>query len=167
MNSSVRALGIAVTLLIGTFFMHGMAYAQIGADPKTNARHSRVVGLWDVEVSVANCATGVPVASFLALHQYHLGGTGQVVPFANPTALSPHMVIWSHVSGNDYEMAFKMYRYAADGSNIGWIVVRNEVSINEAANEYVGSGVAEIFNAAGDFVASSCPSFIGTRFTGE
>jgi len=160
-------VGMALSLLIGTFVAQSVFAAGIGPDPKTSARDSRIVGLWDVEVSVENCMTGVPVASFVAMHKYELGGTGQVVPASNPTALSEHSMIWSHVKGNDYRMAAKMFRFDAIGNYIGWIVIRNEVSINKHADEYVGSGTAEIFNTAGDFVGVSCPSFIGTRFTGE
>jgi len=45
--------------------------------------------------------------------------------------------------------------------------VTNEVSINEAADEYAGSGVAEFFDADGNKLMESCPSFVGTRFTNE
>lgn len=162
-----RVSGIVIAVLIGTFVLQGTVYAGIYPGERTNARHNRVVGLWDVEAVVANCVTGATIASFPALHTYHLGGTGQVVPAGNPTGLSAHMMVWSHVADNDYQMAFKMYRYDPAGTYIGWVVVNTEVSINEAADEYVGSGVADFFNAAGDFLFSSCPAFIGTRFTGE
>lgn len=162
-----KVLGIAAAVLIVTFIMQVSAYAQVGPDPQTSARHSRIVGLWDVEVAVANCANGAPITSFLALHKYELGGTGQVVPAGSPTALSAHMMIWNHVSGNDYQMAVKMFRFDGAGNPIGWIVVNSTVSINEAADEYAGSGVAEVFDADGNFLFASCPSFEGTRFTGE
>lgn len=162
-----KVFGIAAAVLIVTFITQVTAYAQIGPDPQTNARHSRIVGLWDVEVEVANCANGAPLTSFLALHKYELGGTGQVVPAGSPTALSAHMMIWNHLSGNDYQMAVKMFRFDAAGEPIGWIVLNSAVSINEAADEYTGSGVAEFFDADGNFLFASCPSFVGTRFTGE
>lgn len=160
------AVGITAALIFGTVIAQTTAHGQIGPDPQTNARHSRVVGLWDVEVTVANCATGATLATFSALHKYELGGTGQVVPNANTSGLSAHMMIWSHVEGNDYLMAMKMFRFDAAGNNIGWVVLNNEVSINEDADEYSGSGVAQTFNAAGVLVGGSCPSFVGTRFTG-
>jgi len=162
-----RISGTAAVLLIGVLVTYATAYAQIGPDPQTNARKSRIVGLWDVEVTVTNCASGAPITSFLAMHKYELGGTGQVVPAGNPTSLSAHMMVWSHLSGNDYLMSMKMFRYDPAGNTIGWIVLSNEISINEEADEYAGSGVAEIFNLAGNIVGESCPSFVGTRFTGE
>jgi hypothetical protein len=145
---------------------YGTAFAQIGPDPRTNARNSKIVGLWDVEVTVTNCA-GVTLSEFLAMHKYEFGGTGQVVPAGDPTALSAHMVIWNHVSGNDYQMSIKMFRYNPAGELIGWTVLTNEIRINEAADEYAGSGIAEVFDAGGNFLVALCPSFEGTRFTGS
>lgn len=162
-----KVIGITAALLIGTFATQVTVYAQIGQDPKTNARHSRIVGLWDVVVTVTNCATGAPLASFPALHKYELGGTGQVVPNGNTARLSAHMMIWSHVESNDYLMAIKMFRFDEVGNNIGWVVLNNEISINEDADEYSGSGIAQTFDAAGNLVGGSCPTFAGTRFTGE
>ncbi len=167
MKCFTKIVAVAMTCLIGTFVLSGSAYAQVGADPKTNARHSRVVGLWDVDVMVVNCVNGAPVSTFSAMHKYEFGGTGQVVPNGSPTSLSAHMMIWSHVRNNDYQLDFKMFRFDANGNYNGWVVVRNEISISEDAQEYVGSGVAEFYNSAGTFLFSSCPSFIGSRFTGE
>jgi hypothetical protein len=161
-----KIIGIVAALSIGVLITYGTAFAQIGPDPKTNARNSRIVGLWDVEVTVTNCANGAPITSFLALHKYELGGTGQVVPSSNPTALSAHMMIWNHVGGDDYEMSMKMFRYSPEGALIGWMVLTNEISINEAADEYAGSGVAQVFDTAGNLVGGSCPIFAGTRFSG-
>lgn len=164
MKRWVGVLGFAVSVVIVTVATHQAAFAQIGPDPRTNARHSRIVGIWDVEVVVDDCFGGT-VAEFRGLHKYELGGTGQVVPATNPVGLSEHSMIWSHVRGNEYRVAVKMFRFE-NGVNVGWIVINNEVSINEAADEYVGSGVARIYNSAGVQVGQSCPSFIGTRFTG-
>ena len=167
MNHMNRAVGIAITLLIGFFLTQSVVYAHSDKDLKTKARASRIVGIYDVDVVVADCTTGATVASFRAMHKYELGGTGQIVPATNPTVLSEHSMIWSHVRGNDYRNAIKMFRFDAEGNNIGWVVIRNDISISNDANAYSGVGVAEIFNSAGVWLGASCPSFTGTRFTGE
>jgi hypothetical protein len=111
-----RVIGIAAALLIGTFVTQATTYAQVGQDPQSNARNSRIVGLWDVQVTNTICATGATLTTFPALHKFELGGTGQVVPSTNPTGLSAHMMIWSHVESNDYLMAVKMFRFDAVGN---------------------------------------------------
>ncbi len=161
-----KKICIFTALLITTLFAQLTAFAQIGPEPKNNARHNRIVGLWDVAVTINHCTLGIEIANFKGLHKYELGGTGQVVPATNPTALSAHMMIWSHAGDNDYQMSMKMFRFDPSGNYIGWMVLTNEISINEAADEYTGSGIAEVFNADGVLVAQTCPTFVATRFTG-
>jgi hypothetical protein len=77
------------------------------------------------------------------------------------------LTVWSHVRRNDYRQAIKFFRFDALGNAVGWNVIRNEITTNQAGNEFIGSGVAEIFDANGNFLFSLCPSLMGTRFTGE
>jgi hypothetical protein len=155
----------AILLVIAAITAAQTVSAQILPDNKANGRHSRIVGVWDVDVTITNCQ-GVVLTSFRSLVQYNYGGTGQVVPNTGPTIYSPHMLIWQHDQDDDYLTAFKMFRYDANGQYSGWVVVNNEVSINEETGEYSGSGVADFYDAAGVRVGGSCPSFQGTRFTG-
>jgi hypothetical protein len=157
---SILRTVLALLMLVGG--MRTIVSAQ-----SVNARHNRIVGLWDVQVTVFNCSTGVPLSNFRAVHKYELGGTGQVVPATNPAVLSAHMSIWSYVQQNDYRLAFKMFRFDPAGNSIGWIIVKNNVAINEDATEYAGSGQAEIFDSNGNSVGTTCPTFTGTRFSIE
>jgi hypothetical protein len=129
-----------------------------------NAGQNRIVGLWDVQVTNLNCDTHAPLTSFRGLHKYELGGTAQVVPATNPAALSAHVGVWRHVRHNDYQLDFKMFRFDPTGTNIGWVIVTNIVEINDHGTEYRGAGQAEFFDANGNIVAKSCPTFVGTRF---
>ena len=129
------------------------------------ARHNRIVGVWDVEVTVLDCSTGGQLTGFRGLHKYERGGTAQVVPSTNPANLSAHVGIWRYVGKNQYELKFKMFRFDGSGNNIGWAVVKNDVQINDAATEYAGSGQADVFDSSGNSVGKSCPTFVGTRFT--
>ena len=167
MNQLNTKVGIALTLIITLLATQSTVYAHEANGPKSKARHSRIVGLFDVDVVVSDCATGATLASFRAMHKYEQGGTGQVVPATSPVGLSEHSMIWSHVSGNDYRNVVKTFRFDAAGSNIGWIVIRNEISISGDGNGYSGYGIAGVYNAAGALIAESCPSFTGVRFTGE
>jgi hypothetical protein len=156
-SNSMLGTVMALVMLVGG--MQTIASAQ-----SVNARDNRIVGLWDVHVTISNCSTGAPLTNYRGLHKYELGGTGQVVPATNPAALSAHMSIWSYVRENEYQLVFKMFRFDSAGNNIGWIIVRNNVAINEDATEYAGSGKAEIFDSNGNIVGTSCPVFTGTRF---
>lgn len=156
---------VVTTILLAALLVSQAASAQTYFDAKSNGRQNRIVGIWDVDVIVTNCQ-GVEMFSFQALHQYNYGGTGQVAPNTGSLALSPHMMVWAHDHKNDYVMAFKAYRYDANGQYIGWIEVRNEVSLDDKKDGYSGSGTADIYNTAGVRVGGSCPLFEGSRFTG-
>ncbi len=156
---------LTAAVLLGTLLAQSAAFAQTGPDPRTLPRDSRIVGVWDVTVTVTNCA-GFALFEFPAMHKYELGGTGQVVPATDPTALSAHLMVWNNIGGNRYGTSMKMFRFDGDGNYIGWIVVTSEVSVNRAANSYAGSGVAEFYDANGNQVAASCPQFAGTRLSG-
>ena len=160
---SISRTVLALLMLVGG--MQTIVWAEsVNAPHNRHARHNRIVGLWDVQVTVFNCRTGVALANFRGLHKYELGGTGQVVPASNPAALSAHMSIWSHVQENDYQLTFKMFRFDAAGKNVGWVIVKNNVAIDEDATEYTGSGQSESFDSNGNSVGTSCPTFTGTRF---
>jgi hypothetical protein len=115
-------------------------------------------------VTVLNCSTGDPIASFRGLHKYELGGTAQVVPSTNPAALSPHVGVWTSVGKDKYQLNFKMFRFDGAGNNIGWNVVRNDIAISKDATLYAGSGRADFYDLNGNLLGSSCPTFTGTRF---
>jgi len=164
-----RFSSITLAALIGLSAMHATAYAQIGPDPNGKARHARIVGLWDVDVTITNCANGEPLfPSFPAMHKYEQGGTGQVVPGSNnPSLLSAHMMVWNYAGYDQYQTAMKMFRFDGAGAYIGWVEVVSDVAINEDADVYEGSGIADFYNAAGSLQMTTCPVFSGTRFTGE
>ena len=100
---------LAITTMLTAAFAVQAASAQIIPENKAYGRQDRIVGVWDVDVTVTNCL-GLEVARFQALHQYNFGGTGQIVPNTPPTALSPHLMVWAHDHKDQYLMAFKMYR---------------------------------------------------------
>jgi hypothetical protein len=131
------------------------------ADSK-KSRANRIVGVWDVQVTVHDCSTGDALVSFPGLHKYELGGTAQVVPGGSgPTGLSAHMGIWDNVSKNNYQLTFKMFTFDPDGNNVGYIIVRSNVSINEDATQYSGWGQASFYDVNGNLLGMSCPSFTG------
>ncbi len=164
-KATFLSIGLALMLLTVAPGLQTSVFAQgelVVPNPRTSAIHSRIVGVWDVQVTALNCITGEPISSFPAMHKYELGGTGQVVPATNPTSFSAHMSIWEHVRRDDYLMTVKMFRFDAAGNNIGWVVIRNSINISDEV--YSGAGVAIFYDTAGNAIGMSCPSFEGSRF---
>jgi WD40 repeat protein len=157
--ASVSILRAALVLLMVVAGTQTILSAQI-----TPSNLKTIVGVWDVQVTVLNCSTGDPIASFRGLHKYELGGTAQVVPSTNPAALSPHVGVWTSVGKDKYQLNFKMFRFDPAGNYIGWTVVRNNIAISKDATLYAGSGQATVYDLNGNPVGASCPKFMGTRF---
>jgi hypothetical protein len=151
---------IAIFIAVTTFQATAAAQKEAGS----NAQHSKIVGVWDLDVTIRICETGAPLASFKSVTKYELGGTTQVVPSTSPMLLSAHVGIWNWVGRNDYEVAFKMFRFDAGGNNLGWNIVRLDVQINNSATEISGDGVATLYDTQGNVIGVSCPTFEGTRF---
>lgn len=164
MRTPNRPLAIATALLTAAVLVHASAFAQAGGS--TSARQNRIVGLWDVGVNVKHCISGTPLFTFLAMHKFELGGTGQIVPAGNPAALSAHLLVWQHLEGNNYEWAAKFYRFDNGNANppTGWTIIRSQVSISEDSTLYGGSGVASGYDMNGNFLFASCPEIAGVRF---
>jgi hypothetical protein len=136
---------------------------SVSAD-SVKAKRNRIVGVWETQVTIFDCNTGNLLFSFPGMNKYELGGTAQVVPATNPAAQSAHMAIWKYVSGNDYELSFKMFRFDATGTLNGWGIVRFNVTINDAATDISASGVGEVYDINANLLATSCPTYTGTRF---
>jgi hypothetical protein len=155
-RSILRAV-LVIPFLVGSMLTAGWAQSA-------NSYENRIVGVFDVQVTLYNCDTGAPFASFRGLNKFELGGTAQVVPATNPTALSAHVGIWNHLQGNNYQLAFKMFRFDGAGNNIGWQIVRFDLAINDGATLYAGSGLAKVYDSNGNLIGRSCPTIAGTRF---
>lgn len=155
-RSTLRAV-VVLSMLVGG--IETFSSAQIaGTSP------ARIVGVWDVKVTVLDCSSGVPMFEFPALHKYELGGTAQAVTTANPAAQSAQVGVWSPAPKGQFQVAFKVFQFNGSGNNIGWTVVRNTVAVSEDGNQYAGSGQATVYDLNGNPLGASCPTFTGTRF---
>ena len=161
MNKKLATLTVRTTLAVLAVIglMQTAATAQ-----SAQAHENKIVGVWNAQVAILNCATGTQLATFRGLNKFELGGTAQVVPATNPTALSAHMGIWNHVDGDNYKLSFKMFRFDPAGNTIGWQIVRFDIALNEDATGYAGLGHADVYDANGNIVGASCPTLTGTRF---
>ncbi|MGI8734915.1 MAG: hypothetical protein ACR2LM_16635, partial [Pyrinomonadaceae bacterium] len=62
-----------------------------------------LVGTWLVQVTVRNCATGVPLASFPSLLTYAQGGTMiETTSSIRPAQKTPGLGVWRYVGSQNY-----------------------------------------------------------------
>ncbi|MDH4124563.1 MAG: hypothetical protein OEW64_03905 [Gammaproteobacteria bacterium] len=82
------------------------------SNPLSNAKGSRIVGVWDVSVTVFNCDTGAQGPTFPALHKYELGGTGQLEPAGSSPVNPLHLVVWEYLGANQFSANAKASKEA-------------------------------------------------------
>ncbi|MDX1487536.1 MAG: hypothetical protein R3268_04995 [Acidiferrobacterales bacterium] len=163
LNKTSKLAGI---LLTGVVSLLATSAVFADSNPLTKAEGSRIVGVWDVSVTLFNCETGAQGPTFPALHKYELGGTGQVEPAGNSPANPLHLMVWEYLGKDHYSANIKFFRYDESGV-IGTTVISNVVWLDKSGTQYSGSGIAELYDLNGDKVGvAGCPSLSGTRFTG-
>jgi len=122
-----------------------------------------IVGLWDVQITVKDCARGTPLVSFAGMHKYEMGGTLQVVPATDPGFYSAHMGVWERTGLRSYRMGFKMYRYDTPGVVTGHSTGKFDITLSRNG-AYSGTGEAFFYDLDGNLLIRACPAVVGTRF---
>ena len=163
LNYAALAIATALTMSGVTATVRGET-VQGEVTPNSN----KIQGTWNMLVTFVDCATGVP-----------LGGTGvSLVSFAQggvitelargsaPSSRHPGLGVWHHVHAREYAGAFKFFRYNADGTFAGKVVVNQEI-IYEPNDTLSIAALAGFYDVAENLLMTRCVSTIGTRFTGE
>lgn len=159
MNRTTLSTFLAVIALASGFGFAGNA-ARV---PDQGGQ--RIVGTWDVHVSVRSCQTGAEIRTFESLEQFNTGGTMQDVSsgFA-PSRQTPGIGVWTHLGGNTYSFSFKSFGFDTNGNFTGWTLVRHEITLNSKADGFTSQGTAEFYDANGHLLFTGCSSNTATRF---
>jgi hypothetical protein len=160
----VRRSGAAISIvLVFTAITAGFVFAGNAAQIQDKGGQ-RIVGTWDVHVSVRSCQTGAEIRTFESLEHFNTGGTMQDVSsgFA-PGRQTPGIGEWSHLGGNTYSFSFKSFGFDTNGNFSGWTIVRHEVTLN-SKTEFTSEGTAEFYDAGGNLLFTGCSSNTATRF---
>jgi hypothetical protein len=124
----------------------------------------KIVGTWNVHVSVRACQTGAELRTFESLEHFNTGGTMQDVSsgFA-PSRQTPGIGVWRHLGGRNYSFTFKSFGFDANGNFSGWTIVRHEINL-DSKTEFTSEGTAEFYDASGNLLFTGCSSNTATRF---
>jgi hypothetical protein len=155
----------------------GLAFA-LSAASAASAQQSAadaptVEGVWYLQVTIRNCATGAALAPAVnslvtfatggTLHE-SVGGGG----FA-PGQRSDGHGTWTHKGGRTYDQRFvSMINFATapgpgPGFEVGWIKVHHTVTVIDA-NHIESVGTNSFYRLNGDVYRTGCSTATGTRF---
>ena len=126
----------------------------------------RLVGTWDAEVRLKDCATGNVQPSFKSIASFNQGGTTIGSTSSQPQARrTPEHGIWRHVTGNTYEFKFKSFNFDSMGVAVGYVIVQHTIELDSSGDSYFSDGTAKFFTLNGTPTGSGCSEADGTRMT--
>lgn len=170
--SRARELGRrAVMLSMGVLLM--LSSASAARAQQSGSQAGTVQGVWYVQVTIRNCATGVALAppvnslvTFAAGGTLHesVGGGG----FA-PGQRSDGHGTWTHKGGHTYDQRFvATINFATapgpgPGFETGWIRVHHTVEMIDA-DHIESAGTNSFHRLNGEVYRTGCSTAAGTRF---
>lgn len=133
--------------------------AQLLAAPASD-----IVGAWEFQVHVVNCATGQTFGQFRAASLFNAGGTMLDTNTAPPTSRGPGFGVWTFDrSTGRYVVDMRLYRYNADGSFAGTTQLRRVLALSADGASASGTFTGQILGPAEQLIASTCGEETGVR----
>jgi hypothetical protein len=125
-----------------------------------------IEGAWRTTVTIRNCQTDAPITTFHGLQTFNKGGTlAETTTGSAPALRTPGHGVWSRIEGaQNYSFAFMYDRFNADGTYAGSQTVRGAATLGAGGDELTVVATTEIFNPAGQLIATGCSSATATRF---
>lgn len=164
MTTNLIRTSLALALLVaGTAAAQPVRPSETGAFP---VPANRIVGLWNVSVTVAPCEGG-PTSNLIGFTAFHAGGTITHASAAPPFALGPGQGIWRYEGHGEYTTRMKMYQFLPDGMFDGVTEVNTITSLPAQASQYNATVHALSFNADGSLRGELCGSAVGERIEVE
>lgn len=150
-----------------------LSAATAASAQQSAAEAPTVEGVWYVQVTIRNCATGVALAPAVnSLVTFAAGGTLQESVggggFA-PGQRSEGHGRWTHKGGQTYDQRFvAMINFATapgpgPGFEAGWITVQHTVEVIDA-DHIESAGTNSFYRLNGDVYRTGCSTATGTRF---
>lgn len=120
-------------------------------------------GAWTVAVTLRNCQTGAAIRTFPRMITFMQGGTMQEFAAAGPPTLrGPGQGVWNFLYDGKFTYALHFLRFGADGTLAGSVVERRSLEVD--GDTYNATGTAEVFDANGNVIVTTCATEEGTRF---
>jgi len=125
----------------------------------------RLVGVWDVSVSIRVCQTGAIIRTFPSIGTFNADGTMLDTSSGIPQSLkTPGHGVWTPTEGSNFVFRFKSFSFDAAGNATGWTIITHYGQLNHSTDDYQSSGTAQVYNMSGILVLTGCSTTTATRF---
>ena len=159
-----RVLAGMIVVLAASVLAAGVAasaadHGSGAADPILP--HNEIVGSWEAVVD-----RGPPLGTLTSLHTFTSDHT--MVESGNDTLFrSPGIGVWKYVGDHTYATTMVIHRFNPAGVAIGSVKVNANRKVSPDGQSYVGVGVNEIRDLAGNVIAIGRSTVTGRRMQVE
>lgn len=160
-TSSYVVLATILALSLAQAFSSGRTAAQ------SQSQAGKLEGTWQADVTVRNCATGVPIRTVQSLNTYIHGGS--TLETSSATFFrSPGHGTWQHVGEQNFTTTFTVFRFN-DNLNpnpfafAGTQRITKTIQVGEGGDEYTAITAFEIFDVNGNLVGTGCATDVAHR----
>lgn len=142
----------------------GLSQDEPDGGPDKASRNARLTGTWEGVVTVRNCQSGDPIATFPATATFNAHGTLLVTESGIPPALkAPAQGVWRRIHGNTFRFRSKSFTFNPAGAFTGWLVIDQTLTLDRSGDSYETCGTSQAFNANGSPLFSGCSTTTATR----
>lgn len=170
MNLKRRKAGFVLAVMMALTMTASIASGQ-DRDKGWFNDHDRdktLVGAWRTVVTIVNCQTKAPMATFKGQFTFNVGGTMAeygIGPGQTPALRSPGNGDWEREHGwQVYSFAFTFNRYDASGAMIGSQRVKATAHLAASGDEFTTDSAIQILDANDNVVMTACGTTVATRF---
>ena len=160
MNNILKTIGkLALPILLVAMF------SQFSVAAEERDGDKKLEGSWNHAGTRIDCVTGQAIGTFVSMFTFSRGGTfWEAGTQMSPSLRSPSHGVWSHDSGRLYTTAFQFFRFNADGTLAGRLIVRQEIEVSDDGESYTATSTSQFLDVNGNVISTGCAAGIGTRF---
>jgi len=128
------------------------------------AEARRIVGVWDVAVTLKDCETGNAVGAVRARNMFMVGGTlTELNARGNPSLRSPSFGTWHVDPEGTYSAAFWYSRFDGAGTFTQTVKVTRRIRLSRDGNTFAATAFVEVFDTNDTLVQTGCATEAARR----
>ena len=121
-----------------------------------------IEGVWEGAVTIRDCTSSAPVATFLGSQMFNRGGTMNDTNSAPTAARGPGWGTWVK-SGSGYIVKFRFFTYDAAGAVNGVVRTTRTVTPGATAGTVSSVNSSQFFDLSGALIRSTCGTDTGNK----
>jgi hypothetical protein len=121
----------------------------------------RLVGVWDVSVTVKNCGTGAVIRTVRSLQMFNRDGS--FTETANTFLRGSSLGGWAHSTGQTFAAEYWFFRYNADGTFASIAKALDMIELSQDGSQFTASGMIQDFDATNTLISTGCFTHSGKR----